>query len=588
MTAPLRPDIAAAVELHNAGRLDEAIERYEAILAADPSDPAMRFRLGLALVGLNKVDRAATVLGPIDPARNAAGADVYFHLGDYFRAMLRPVDSAEWFRRALIARPGFVAAQFNLALALQNQGRLSESAEQYRLTLETAPDLAQARHNLAMVLQMLGRHSEAIELYQSGIGIRSHAMEFARYCVTASFYDPAQTNAARFTLAEQFGRLLDRSVGGQRALSVAVDPQRRLRIGYVTSDFRDHPVGRNIEPLLVHRNRRDFEVVAYADIEAPDAMTERLQGEVDLWRPINGLDDNAVADLIQQDRIDILVCLASHFDRNRPQVCASRPAPIQVSFHDVTTSGSKAFDYLIADRVVCPAQRSEEFSERVVRLPGIYVHAPLEDIAVADADPAPRPITFGCLNNPAKLNNGILAVWAHLMAAVPESRLILKYSRWFEAADLRARVVATFGAFGIPAARLELLGGHDSRADHLAYYNRIDVALDPYPFGGSTATFEALWMGVPVVTFAGNTMMSRWSASMLRSVGLDDLVAGSPDAYVAIGRNLAGDNRLRRALRRELRQRVRRSPLCDGALRARQVERVYRALWRRWCRNAAA
>jgi len=587
MTAASRPDLDAAIALHNAGRLAEAIARYEEILVTEPGDAATRFRLGLALMGLNKLEQAAAALDPLDPARHPAGADVYFHLGNGFRSQMRPADAAEWFRRALLARPDFVTARFNLALALQNQGWLSEAAEQYHFVLEASPDLAQARHNLALVLQMLGRHSEAIGIYRSGLGIRAHALEFARYGVTASFYDPAETNPTRFVLAKRFGRLLDESAGTQRSLSVDAVPERRLRIGYVTSDFRDHPVGRNIEPLLTHRNRRDFEVVAYADIETPDAMTESLRASVDFWRPIRGLNDSAAADLIQQDGIDILVCLASHFDRNRPGVCASRPAPVQVSFHDVTTSGSRAFDYLIADRTVCPAKHSETFTERVVRLPGIYVHAPLEEIPVPPPDVASRPITFGCLNNPAKLNSGILAVWAHLLAAVPDSRLILKYSRWFEAADLQMRMIATFGAFGIPANRLELLGGHDSRADHLAHYNRIDIALDPFPFGGSTATFEALWMGVPVVTVVGGTMMSRWSASMLRSVGLGSLIADNAESYIAIAKALAADQRLRLALRRDLRERVRQSPLCDGPLRARQIERVYRALWRRWCRNAA-
>ena len=587
MSTPLHPDVAAAIELHNAGRLDEAVARYEAILAADPSDPATRFRLGLALIAQRKVNEAAAVLEPIDAAKNPAGADVYFHLANHFRALLRPAHAAEWFRRALAARPGFVAARFNLALALQNQGLLIKATGQYRLTLEAEPDLAEARHNFALVLQMLGQHGEAVKLYQDGTKISRHALEFARYAVTASFYDPSETNASRFALAQQFGRLLDQSVTGPRTLSVTADPDRRLRIGYLTSDFRNHPIGRNVEPLLVHRNRRDFEVIAYADVETPDAITRRLQSTVDLWRPVHGMGDTEVANLIQADGIDILVCLAAHFDRNRPAVCASRPAPLQVSFHDVTTSGSRAFDYLLADRVVCPAKPSEEFSERVVRLPGIYVHAPLEDVSLPEPDPA-RPITFGCLNNPAKLNNGILAIWAHLMAAVPDSRLLLKYNRWFEAVDLQARVIAAFGAFGIAATRLELLAGHDSPAEHLNHYNRIDIALDPYPFGGSTATFEALWMGVPVVTFAGGTMMSRWSASILRSLGLDSLVADTPDAYVAIGRTFAGDSRLRQVLRSELRDRVRRSPLCDGPLRARQIERVYRALWRRWCKSVAA
>jgi len=583
-----RADIAAkAMELHGAGRLDEAIAQYELLLAEVPQDDATRFRLALALIAQRRPDDAATVLGPTDARTSSASADVYFHLANFYQGKLRSVQAAEWFQRAILARPEFVAAEFNLALALQNQGRLLAAAEQYRRALDSQPDLAEARHNLAVVLQMLGHHDQAVALYQDGLSVAPQASEFARYAVTASFYDPGHSNTARFALAEQFGHFLERSGDRRRTLSVAAQPERRLRIGYLTSDFRDHPIARNVAPLLANRDRQGFEVIAYADVERPDAVTERLKASVDLWRPIHGMGDNEIADRIQEDGVDILVCLAAHFDRNRPLICASRPAPIQVSFHDVTTSGSNVFDYLIADRIVCPARRSEQFRERVVRLPSIYVHAPIDD-APPLMTPNPRPITFGCLNNPAKLNNGVIALWARILAAVPDSRLVLKYGRWFEAADIRSRIATIFAASGVAAARLDFLGGQDSRADHLAHYNRIDIALDPYPFAGSTATFEALWMGVPVITFAGSTMMSRWSASILTAIRLDALVADSAEAYVATAVEVAQNKRLLQALRMELRERVRQSPLCDGRLRARQIERVYRALWRRWCAGAAA
>lgn len=458
--------VAKATEFHNAGRLDEAIGHYQALLADVPNDDVMRFRLALALIAQRRHEEAEDVLRPTDAAATAAGADVYFHLAMFFQSRLRSVQAAEWFRRAIVARPGFVAAQYNLALALQNQGRLHEAAQHYARVLELQPDLAEARHNLAVVLQMLGRHDQVVALYQAGLGIASHAAEFARYAVTASFYDPARTSAGRFALAEQFGQFLDREA--PRSLSVSAEPERRLRIGYLTSDFRDHPIARNVEPLLAHRDRQRFEIFVYADVERPDPVTERLKNLVDLWRPIRSLSDKDVADGIQADGIDILVCLAAHFDRNRPLICASRPAPIQVSFHDVTTGGSPVFDYLIADRIVCPAEPSEQFRERVVRLPGIYVHAPLEDIAVPLPEPGSRPLTFGCLNNPAKLNNGIIALWARILAAVPDSRILFKYGRWFEAADLQARILAVFAAAGVAAARLEFLGGHDTRAAHLA------------------------------------------------------------------------------------------------------------------------
>jgi predicted O-linked N-acetylglucosamine transferase (SPINDLY family) len=366
------------------------------------------------------------------------------------------------------------------------------------------------------------------------------------------------------------------------------DPERRLRIGYVSSDFVDHPIVRNLGPVLAHRNRERFEVVCYAETPRPDAETDRMRTVADRWRETVGHSDDEVAAQIAADGIDVLVCLASRLDKGRPLVAAYRAAPVQVSFHDPGTSGLTAMDYLIADPVLVPRRpvdpaQAERFSERVVRLPSFYIHAPLGGPEVG-ALPAKTNgyVTFGSFNNPAKVNDEVLAVWGEVLRAVPTARLRLKFKNWFGNEGLRERVRRGLGDTG---ARVEFVGDEAGRAEHLSLYNDVDVALDPFPFTGSTTTFEALWMGVPVVTLAGSAMAGRWSASMLHALKLDALVAGTRAEYVTVASGLAGDLERLAGLRAGLRGRVAASALCNGPARARQVERLYRALWRRWCKR---
>jgi predicted O-linked N-acetylglucosamine transferase (SPINDLY family) len=398
-------------------------------------------------------------------------------------------------------------------------------------------------------------------------------------------YDPRRTEAAHWDLLRRFEAQFAAPIYAGAAAVPARDrdPGRPLRIGYVSSDFIDHPIARNLEPVLAHRDRRQSRVICYAETPQPDWMTGRLRGLADEWRETVGRRDDEVAAQIRADEVDILVCLASRLDKGRPLLAAYRPAPVRVSFHDPGTSGLSAMEYLIADRVLVPRDTEERFSERVVRLPSFYIHAPLEGPEVG-ALPAPArgQVTFGSFNNPAKVNDEVLGAWGAVLGAVPGSRLKLKFKNWFGNQGLRERVVRGLGAAG---SRVEFVAEEAGRGDHLGLYREVDIALDPFPFTGSTTTFEALWMGVPVVTLAGRAMAGRWSASMLKALKLEELVAGTREEYVAIARGLAGDLLRLAGLRASLRGRLAASPLCDGPARARQVERIYRALWRRWCRG---
>lgn len=574
--------LTALGDYAGAGRL------YEEELTANPGDLQAHFGFIRTRLHLGRYDEAITAIARAPeggPGEARDFAEIFVRIGIDFQQRGDSDAAARWFRQAVARAPEFALAHFNLGLASQHQGRLNEATACYAAALEIDPGYVDARKNLAILYLMLGRAGAAIATYREGLAARPDVPDFHRLMVAATLYDPSWTNEARYSEARRFAALYAPAPGQRPAHHNSPDPERRLRIGYLSSDFRDHPVGRNIEPLLLHRHRNHFEVFAYAELARPDETTARLRTLTDVWRSTTGRSDEEVAAQMRADRLDILVSLASHLDENRPLVSAFHPAPIQISFHDVTTSGLDGMDYLLADRVVCPVSGNEQFTERVIRLPSVYVHE-----AIADA-PAVGPlpcrstgrVSFGCLNNPAKVNGAILGLWGQILRAVPDSRLVLKFRRWYETSEIQGRVLMALAALGVERERIEFLGGDDHLARHLEIYSRIDVALDTFPFAGSTTTFEALSMGVPVVTLMGGNMMSRWSASILKVLALDDLVTDTPQDYVAVATALAADPERLAALRSSLRERLLRSPLVNGPLRTRQVERVYRAVWRRWC-----
>jgi len=292
------------------------------------------------------------------------------------------------------------------------------------------------------------------------------------------------------------------------------------------------------------------------------------------------LQDRAVADLIRADRIDILVVLAGHTYANRIGVAAQRVAPVQVSMHDLTTSGLDTIDWFLSDEALTPTGGDERFSEQVMRLPCFYLHMPIE--AEPPALPGNRSLVFGSCNNPAKLNDRVLAVWSRILDLCPGSRLRLKYRDSFADPDLTRDIGRRFVANGISADRVAFDGRRTSRRSHLAFVSGFDIALDPFPFNGSTTTYEALWMGVPVVTLSGKRFVGRVGTAMLERVGLDDLIAADEDAYVEAAVALARDPDRRARLRTELRTQLLASPLLDASAHARTLEVAYRRMWAVW------
>lgn len=548
-----------------------------------PNNAVMHNNLGRALMRLGRFAEASSCFQRAFKLESTY-AEALANLGAAQRSLGRIEASKVTLQKAIALKPDFAEAHANLGLTLRDLASLDEALESVERSLKLRPDIAEMHSNLGLVLNDLGRHGDALAALRQAVSLKPNSLETHRALLGMLVYAPVWEPARHFADHRRYAAVARSAVPSPQPFTNTREPSRRLRVGYISSDLRTHPIARNMLPVFTHRNRDTFETVVYADVAVPNAVTRQCRDAVDRWRSVTGLSDAQVAQVIREDSIDILVILAGRFDRNRPAVAPYRAAPVQVSFHDPATSGFGEVDYLIADPVLVPPAVRERFSERVVYLPSYYIHGPLQ---APDVGPLPLQrnghVTFGMFNNPAKLSDKTLALFADALKRVPDSRLLFRFRDHYRSSILRDRVMTALTGAGIDPSRIEILVRETPDAPGLSLYNRIDIALDPVPFTGSTSTFEALWMGVPVVTLSGETMVGRWSSSMLKAVGLEALVAGTPAGYAEVAARLALDPEQLAVLRAELRQRVSGSPLCDGPRRVRQLERLFRAFWRRWC-----
>jgi predicted O-linked N-acetylglucosamine transferase (SPINDLY family) len=360
---------------------------------------------------------------------------------------------------------------------------------------------------------------------------------------------------------------------------------RRLRVGYVSADFRQHAVAWFAEPLLAAHDRTCVELYCYAEVASPDTTTERFRALADHWRSTVGVSDASLADMIRDDGIDVLVDLTGHTAGNRMLVFARKPAPVQVisPLGHGYTSGLPTMDGFLADSSLVPPGAEALFSERIMRLPRIpLAYAPPDEMPPVGPLPAAENshVSFGYFGRPERLNDDVVAAWSRILHAVPGSRLVLNSAPYREEA-FRELVADRFVAQGIERDRLELIATAPQPRTWAAYGD-IDIALDPFPHNAGTTTIEALWLGVPVVSLAGRPSVGRFGAMILHAVGMDEWVSDTVDEYVARAVAAAADLNALAQLRAGLRSRVAQSPLCDAAGLARSVEAAYREFWDEW------
>lgn len=605
------------IALYNLGDANDAIAAFEQALQLHPEYAQARNNLGNTLFLKGEMDRAiaayrkALDLAPelIDVKINLANAldqqgrpeeALKLHLaiaqarpedvstqgaiGDAHFAQRQWNEAVKSYRRAAELDPNNAGAQARLGDTLLAKMDLDGATAAYRQAVALRPDFAEAFNNLGVVLKEQGSLDEAIDCYDKALTIRpDDAAIDSNRVYLLSFHSGSDPPA----LAAEQRRWNDRHAKPLKNSIVPHDDDRsadrRIRVGYVSPDLKQHVVGQSILPLLSEHDRQSFEIFCYSGAAREDAFTDLLRPHANVWRNVASLNDEELAGIIRQDRIDILVDLSLHMAQNRLLTFARKPAPVQVTYLGYCAStGVEAIDYRLSDPHLDPPEADLAlYSEETIRLPETYW-------CYRCAGPTPQPssppherqghITFGCLNNFAKVSQPAMELWAQILKGVSKSRLILH-------AYPGSHVEAThqrFAAAGIAPDRLEFLA-KQPWPQYVQTYNRIDIALDPFPWGGGITSCDALWMGVPLVTLSGETAVGRGGRSVLSNIGLPELIARRPRQYVQTAISLAQAPQRLADLRQKLRQRMLASPLMNARRFARNVESAYRQLWQRWC-----
>jgi predicted O-linked N-acetylglucosamine transferase (SPINDLY family) len=582
------------------GKLDDAATAYRRAIGAAPSYAVAHYNLGTVLLEQGKLEEAVAAFSAairIKPDYAEAHSNLAVALNEQGK-----LDEAlAACRQAIRLKLDDAEPHSNLGNVLKDLGRLDEALAAHREALEIKPTNAKAYSNLGLVLQEQGKLDDALAAFRTAIRVnQKHSDAHSNLLFGLNYHDaltPDQVFAAHREWAEHHG-------WNNTVPPVHVnrpDMGRRLKIGYVSPDFRGHSVACFVQPLLKFHDRQAVEVFCYAEVKRLDGVTTHLRQLADHWLLTVGLSDDELAERIRADGIDILVDLAGHTANNRLGVFARKPAPVQVTWLGYpNTTGLKAIDYRLVDAVTDPVgQADSRASETLVRIPdGFLCYAPWPDLSPFEnrgkeaSEPTIPPslktgiVTFGSFNNPTKISPATLDAWATLLSRLRAARLLLK-GKPFVDATTRQLFLDRFSERGVAANRVTLAAFEPRTTAHLAFYNQVDIALDPFPYNGTTTTCEALWMGVPVIALSGDRHAGRVGASLLGQVGLADLLAESVEEYVEIACSLAADQRRLEDLRRTLRPRMAASPLCDGAAFSRKMEAIFRMMWKRWCESSA-
>lgn len=492
------------------------------------------------------------------------------------------------YRQAIMIRADIAEAHSNLGHVLHERNRFDEAQLALEQALIIQPSFVDALNNLGNLHKDMGNLPEALDAYRRALELDCAYSDAYSNLLLAEQYASFISEDKLYADHLRFGKIIEAPLKALRNSSRnALDPDRRLRIGYVSPDFRRHSVAFFVEPLFAHHDKAHFEIHAYYNHLQHDKVTERLAAFADHWTVCKGLDDDRLADRIRADGIDILIDLSGHTAGNRLPVFARKPAPLLAGWLGYNgTTGLEAMDYRLVDAYTDPEGLSEGYnSERLYRLPGCFVtYRPPQDCPDVVAPPCLRNgyVTFGSFNNFAKLTQETVEVWAALLKQVPDSRLLLK-AAVFESPQQQARVSKTFAALGVESARITLVGRDPDDFGHFTRYGEIDIGLDPFPYNGVTTTCEALWMGVPVVALAGKRSGGRIGVTLLENAGMPELVASTSESYPALAASLAGNPDRLVELRAAMRGRLRNSPLMDAPSFTRDLEAAYRRMWREYC-----
>jgi protein O-GlcNAc transferase len=590
----IRPDYAEAhsdigAVYYEQGRFDEAMMAYREAIRIKPELATPHSNLGAIFYQQGRLAEA------IRACREAVRiksdyAEAHCNLGCALFDCREYEEAGAALLRAIRIKPDLAEAHSNLGKVWRDLGQIDEAVKACRRALHIRPQYAEAHMNLGAGLCDQGLIEEAAAAYRAAVEPDPGFAEAGSGMLACLNYSDGGSRAMLYAAHRAWGQVHGRPLPQRDSYANARSCNRRLRVGYVSPDFRQHSVAYFLEPLLRCHDRDAIEVFCYAEVNWPDVRTEQFKTLADRWVTTVGMSDETLAQHIRSDRVDVLVDLAGHTAKNRLPVFASKPAPVQVTWLGYpNTTGLEAIDYRLVDAVTDPdAQDEAVCSETLVRLPGGF-------LCYGAPGNAPQPgapphlssgaVTFGSFNNPSKLSAATIDAWARLLARLPAARLLLK-GKPFACAVTRVSFLERLRRRGVATKQIELAAWLPEDT-HLALYDRVDIALDPFPYNGTTTTCEALWMGVPVVTLRGDRHAGRVGASLLTQIGLNDLITDSVESYVDTAAALASDPARLDELRHALRPLMAASQLCDAQAFASKVEAAYRTMWQRWCETSA-
>lgn len=562
------------------GQPDRAITAFGAAARLAPNVADFHNHLGSALAQRRLLEQAMEAI-EIAVQLNPKSAEFHYNLGTVLGQMGMLERATDEYQKAIDLKPDFANAHNNLGIALQYQGKIDQAMEAYQTAFRLNPRLSTALGNMGTIAKERGLPDQAAEFYRRAIELNPADITAHDNLVYLQPFQPGcSPEEIRWELQawnQRHGLPLKSRI---RPHVQDRNPDRRLRIGYVSPNFREHVVGRNVLPLLENRNRGEFEITCYSNTPHGDQITERFRALADRWHDVRSWTDAHLAEQVRRDGIDILVDLALHMEGNRLLAFAEKPAPVQVTFAGYPGStGMDTIDYRLTDPYLDPPGQTDAcYSEQSIRLPETFwCYQSMGDEPQINASPFQQSgqITFGCLNNFSKINDHVLELWSTVLRAADGSRLLIL-------SEQGAHRQRTLDILGLPPGVVEFLD-KKPRRQYMEHYHRIDIALDTIPYNAHTTSLDAAFMGVPTVTLIGPTVVGRAGWSQLSNLGLTELAAETQEQFVDIATTLAKDRARLAELRATLRQRMQRSPLMDARRFTSNIEAAFRAVWKIWC-----
>lgn len=584
-------EFSKAYDLHIQGKADKAEELYRHIIRIDPQHSDALHLLGVIALEGHEYDNALSLIKRAIRSYPHA-APYYNNLGLVYKEMGRIDEALNAYHKALEIDPDYSEVHNNLGILLKDKGHMTEAISCFESATRINTGFSTAYYNLGTVLCDQGYIPATIVAYKKALSLNpGFASAHSNLLYTYHFSDaisPEDIYREHLAWADAHAQAL---APDPIVFDCQKDPERKLNIGYVSPDFCTHSVAFFIEEVLACHNRKTVEIFCYSNTPQADDFTQRFKELSDHWREIQNLSDQDAADLIRKDKIDILVDLAGHTRNNRILIFAHKPAPVQVTWLGYpNTTGLSAMDFRLTDSVADPVGESDQLhSEKLYRMPhGFLCYRPAGEFYPVTKLPlfTTSVVTFGSFNNNSKISPSVIETWARILKQVPDSRLKLK-ARSFSDFGTRKYILECFESHGIPSERIWFEGYRVTLKEHFLLYGTIDIALDTFPYNGTTTTCEALWMGVPVIALSGNSHVSRVGNSILTQVGLTDLIAESPDDYVSRAVALARNPELLATVRSELRERMIDSPLLDANGFTSDLEYAFRTMWQAWIKSTS-